>query len=403
MGFRFLSYYGMLALTHLFIQISLGHREYLNQLNEKEDKQYYPKIAIIIPSYNEEPNNVLKCVKSCLNQKYKGDFKVYFIDDGSKDKRAVEVLKTIKDKRLIIIDNKENRGKREAQKCAFDIIPEDIDIFITVDSDASLDKMAVYYIVQPFKDEKIGGVTANVRGKSINILSHLIDLRYFVAFNQERASQSLFGTVFCMCGVLSAYRAKIIRKVKEEYVNQYFLGQKCSYGDDRYLTNLVLREGYKTKYQPKSKVITSVPLTLKSWLSQQRRWAKSYLRELIITFKMLWNEPKKLHPYAWYDMIIQFILPIMLTISLILMIFNTIFSGIIFLFGYLAVLIGVALIRGVYSFIRTKDLRFFIFPIYAFLHVFLLIPNKYYAWFTLYKNSWGTRELNNGQREYSKI
>ena len=52
---NFLSFYGLLALTHLFVQIALSHREHLNQLEEKEDKNYAPSVAIIIPSYNEEP------------------------------------------------------------------------------------------------------------------------------------------------------------------------------------------------------------------------------------------------------------------------------------------------------------------------------------------------------------
>jgi len=65
--FNFLSYYGMFALTHLFVQIGLSHREYLNQINEKQNP-YYPSIAIIIPSYNEDSKNIISCVNSCLNQ-----------------------------------------------------------------------------------------------------------------------------------------------------------------------------------------------------------------------------------------------------------------------------------------------------------------------------------------------
>src|SRR3989344_823291 len=118
--FRFLSYYGMFALTHLFVQIGLSHREFLNQVNEN-NKPYYPSVAVIIPSYNEDPSNLLSCINSCLNQEYEKPIKIYFVDDGSKDKSGVEAVKKLNSNRIIVIDNQTNKGKREAQKSAFDI------------------------------------------------------------------------------------------------------------------------------------------------------------------------------------------------------------------------------------------------------------------------------------------
>ena len=179
---------------------------------------------------------------------------------------------------------------------------------------------------------------------------------------------------------------------------------KNSFGDDRFATFLVMREGYGVKYASKSKAITSVPLTMKSWLKQQYRWNLSYYKYLTYNFGMMFREPRKMHPFAWYDLTIQTVLPFMLLASLFLMIFNTIFSGITFLFGYLAVLVGVGLIRGTYAFFRTGEKKFFLFPIYAILHIFLLIPLRFYALVTLKYNKWGTRELDKNQkRQYSQI
>ena len=399
--FNFLSYYGMFALTHLFVQIGLSHREYLNQINEKQNP-YYPSIAIIIPSYNEDSKNIISCVNSCLNQEYKKPFKIYFIDDGSKDKSGLKAIKKLNNDRIIIIEHKENKGKREAQKSAFDIIPKDIEIFVTIDSDAKLDSRAIYYLVQPFRDKKIGAVTGNVEGKIENFLSRLIHLRYWGAFNLERGSQSLYNCIFCCCGVLSAYRIDIVKKVKEGYVNDYFLGIKKNFGDDRFMSFLVMQEGYGIKYAEKSKATTSVPLKIRGWLRQQLRWNISYYTYLTYNIRLMFKKPKILHPYAWYDLTIQTVLPFMLIISLGLMIFNTIFLGITFLFGYLAVLVGVALIRGIYAFARTKEWQFFLLPAYAILHVFLLIPLRLFSLTKLKYNVWDTRtNLNN--RQYSKL
>jgi len=61
------------------------------------------------------------------------------------------------------------------------------------------------------------------------------------------------------------------------------------------------------------------------------------------------------------------------------------------LFGYITVLVGIAIIRGTYAYIRTSDKVFFLFPFYAFCHIFLLIPVRMYALCTLKTTKWGTR------------
>lgn len=63
------------------------------------------KISVIVPVYNSE-NYVSRCIDSILNQTYK-DFELILINDGSKDK-SLEILKKYekKDKRIIVIDQK---------------------------------------------------------------------------------------------------------------------------------------------------------------------------------------------------------------------------------------------------------------------------------------------------------
>ena len=40
----------------------------------------------------------------------------------------------------------------------------------------------------------------------------------------------------CCSGPFSAFRGELIRKLKDEYVDQSFLGEACTFGDDRHLT-----------------------------------------------------------------------------------------------------------------------------------------------------------------------
>ncbi len=271
--FEILNWYGLLTLTHLFAQINFGHRDYLNSVKQDEridssavrqqrkSAYFLHSVAIIIPTYNEEPADLERCVQSALSQKYDAALSVIVIDDGSKDKRGINHIreKFSNVPHLYIHEFEKNKGKRYAQKFAFDFFGDSVDIMVTIDSDTVLASDSVAHLVLLFADPKVGAVTGDVRAIKQNFLSTLIDARYWTAFNQERAAQSLFGTVLCCSGPLAAYRNTIIQNVKESYISQRFLGQYCTYGDDRHLTNLILEQGYTVHYERRAKAWTYVP------------------------------------------------------------------------------------------------------------------------------------------------
>ena len=68
-----------------------------------------PKISIIMGTYNEEPNQIKKAIKSILNQTFK-DFEFIIIIDNPKNIKVKKAISQIKDKRIQIIENKENLG-----------------------------------------------------------------------------------------------------------------------------------------------------------------------------------------------------------------------------------------------------------------------------------------------------
>ena len=403
--FEILNWYGLLTLTHLFAQINFGHRDYLNSVKDSElidqptiknlrtAPYFLPSVAIIIPTYNEEPQDLEQCVQSALTQQYSTPVKVIVIDDGSKNKQAIA---HIKEKfngtpHLTIHEFSENKGKRHAQKYGFDFFGDSVDVLVTIDSDTILAPDSVACLVLLFADPTVGAVTGDVRAIRQNFLSTLIDARYWTAFNQERAAQSLFGTVLCCSGPLAAYRNSIIQNVKEAYISERFLGEYCTYGDDRHLTNLVLEQGYTVHYERRAKAWTHVPQKLKPWLKQQTRWNRSFYRELLWTLKRVVLKRKYQNVYMIYDLIMQTILPVLLLGCLAFVCVKSVTQTPLYLFGYVTILVGVAFLRGSYAYLRTREKVFFVFPLYAFCHIFLLIPVRMYALCTLKTTKWGTR------------
>jgi hyaluronan synthase/N-acetylglucosaminyltransferase len=388
----FLIVYGVLALSHILIQMFLAHLEHRKQKGKKffnYNSGHFPTVSVVVPSFNEDPELLDKCLKSILDQKYEHKIETFVIDDGSSN---LSELKSVYDKYskagMHIILNDQNIGKRASQKKAFDLAKTEI--VVTVDSDTVIESQyGVMYIVRQFKNEKVGAVTGDVKviNKNDNLLTRLISYRYWTAFHQERAAQSLFSVLMCCSGPFSAYRKSVLDIIKNDYVNQDFLGKKCTYGDDRHLTNLVLEEGHLVQFDNKAIAFTNVPDTLGKYIKQQIRWNKSFYREILWTFKFA----HKRHAYMAYDLILQSVLPFLLVIALAAMAYQSIFVDIHNFYKYILILIGIATLRALYGIFRTRDLGFLLFIVYGFIHILFLIPVRFYALGTLRSTKWGTR------------
>ena len=94
-------------------------------------------------------------------------------------------------------------------------------------------------------------------------MARMLAVRFVLAFDFLRASQSMYGCVTCTPGALSAYRAAALKPVLKKWRTQTFMGLPANIGEDRALTNFVLRQGYHTSYQRSALVHTVVPETYK--------------------------------------------------------------------------------------------------------------------------------------------
>ena len=90
------------------------------------------KFGIIVPNYNYE-HTIEKCLKSILNQTY-SNFEIIFVDDMSTDK-SIEIVKSLKDERIKIIELKQKRLNGGARNEAYLHLSEDVDYVMYVDSD----------------------------------------------------------------------------------------------------------------------------------------------------------------------------------------------------------------------------------------------------------------------------
>lgn len=385
------SLYGLLLFLYIGSQIYYAVKEKISQRDLLNfDLKSYPFVSIILPFYNEKFEEIYGTIDSLLKLDYpKKRYEIIVMDDGSSSTEVHDLLIAKFSKEgMIKIFRQNNMGKRDAQARATDYSDLETEYYLTVDSDTIFDpdcllelvKVAIYYNVEAVS----GGIMVK---KESGILNSLLRVRYWAANWQERLSLSWFNKVNCCCGPCSLWSAKLYKKVRHEYVNQYFLGKKCTYGDDRHLTNLFLHNGAKVKMANYSVCHTSVPGSWSQWIKQQVRWSKSFYRETIWAFCMLDN---KMGTYLFYQNIMALLLPFVLVFN----VFYYLFVGDISMSAISLYIVSISvsgLIRGTYAYLSTFDATYFLAPIYGFVHFSIVFPIRIYSLFKLRDTKWGTR------------
>jgi hyaluronan synthase len=352
-----------------------------------------PSITFIIPAYNEGAM-VEKAIESSASSDYPRELmEVICVDDGSTDdtwehiQRAAGKYPGV----VQVLRHPRNRGKRHALATAFRQARGEI--LVTLDSDSVMAPDAARHLVAPFADPKVGATTARVRvyNKSENLLTRMLAVRYVMAFEFFRASTSVFKTVMCCSGVLSAYRAKVVAQFQDAWLNQEFLGQRCTYGDDRALTNFVLRSGYHTVYQRTAEVRTLAPATLPKLARMLTRWHKSFIRESIIFSGFMFTRYRDRYrlPAIFDFLLTSVLIPLQFYITLYSVYHIFVDPILILRFLALIIIMGLTYMLFYIRFERNSD---FIYGVlYSFLHVFFLMWTVPYAVLTFKNNSWLTR------------
>ena len=107
----------------------------------------------------------------------------------------------------------------------------------------------------------------------------MLEVSFVFSFEFVRSAQSRLRTVFCTPGALAAYRRDLVMNVLEEWVNQTFMGREANIGEDRAITNLILRQGKSVLFQRNATVYTNIPEEYKGLCKMLIRWGRSNVRE----------------------------------------------------------------------------------------------------------------------------
>jgi len=107
----------------------------------------------------------------------------------------------------------------------------------------------------------------------------MLNVSFVFSFEFIRAAQSTLGFVLCTPGALSAYRKDAMLNSLDTWINQQFFGRFATIGEDRAMTNLILKQGYEVLFQRDANVLTNIPIKFKNLHKMFTRWGRSNVRE----------------------------------------------------------------------------------------------------------------------------
>ncbi len=385
----------MLAVTVFLwrLFLVLRYRAVAPQENDK-----LPFCTVLIPAYNEG-RMVLRTLRSVRQSDYPREkLQIIAIDDGSSDdtwhwieQAAAEAAGTIETVRLA-----QNQGKRKALHEG--IMRSKGDVLVTIDSDSIIEPQTLRCMTSPFAvDAHVGAVAGCVRvlNKKDAAVPKMLEIIFAYSFNFFRASQSEVNTVFCTPGALSAYRKDGVMKVLDAWLNQSFFGKPAKIGEDRAMTNALLREGYHVTFQSNAVVHTNVPIRYRSLCKMLLRWARSNVRESLamgcFIFRNFRDTPATGARINFMLSVLQLVLPSLMLAGAIACI---VWKPQYFFVRMLDCAAITGLIPAAFYFIRYRTITAFWAVPYSMFWILALSWIPVYAILTVGNNGWLTRQKN---------
>lgn len=263
---------------------------------ESVSNEALPTCTVIVPAYNEG-----KLVWDTLLSLAESDFpeqklQLLAIDDGSKDDTWywMQQAKIKLGDRLEIYQQPENKGKRHALYRGFELGTGEI--FVTVDSDSIVKKDTLRNLVSPFVvDAKCGAVAGNVHvlNNTKALLPKMLNVSFVMSFEFMRSAESMLGSVLCTPGAAAAYRSDAVFACLPEWINQTFMGEPSDIGEDRAMTNMILKQGLHVLFQRNAVVLTNVPEEYSGLYKMFIRWGRSNVRENIMMAQYVFKDFRK--------------------------------------------------------------------------------------------------------------
>lgn len=229
--------------------------------NTEREYDYCPSVAVMIVGLNEG-DTIVHALRSIY-----GTYpvlEIFVVDDGSTDGMAEKAEEfAINHPGVTILRRKERGGKSSAMNMPLPMIKSEI--VVVIDSDSELAEGAIWNLVQPFKDSRVGAVSGCViaRNPGASLCTFLQAFEYRRSIFLGRIILDRLGILGIVSGALGAFRKSALDQVG---------GWDVGPGEDGDLTIKLRKSGYKIAFEPLADCLTNLPTKWSTLFRQRRRW-----------------------------------------------------------------------------------------------------------------------------------
>jgi N-acetylglucosaminyltransferase len=372
-----------LALAGIIVWALWLYRFVLSRLARPIVDDYTATTSVVVPSYHEDPDILMRCLESWRAQ---NPDEILIVLDVA-DIEAYERLVALDDPQVHPILFK-HAGKRSA--LGVGIRAAKYEILVLTDSDTSWQPGLLKAVQHPFVDATVGAVSTqqNVHERTTSIWRRVADWLVNLRYYDYVPAMGRAGAVACVSGRTGAYRRSVVLSVLDNLENEFFLGRRCVSGDDGRLTWLVLASGYKAVHQSSARALSMFPASFRAFVKQRIRWSRnSYRCYLTAAWKgWLWRVP-----LVTKVTVLQILLtPVTMGITIGYLIFSRLeltWQSYTLAAAWLMIARG---IRGI-SHLRRHPFEILLLPVVTATVILIALPIKLYAFVTMNKQGWLTR------------
>jgi len=237
---------------------------------------YTPRVAIIVPCYNEAATVGATC-ESLLALEYPKDkLEIILVDDGSKD-ATPQAMAAFANNPQVKILRKENGGKHTALNDG--IAMTSAEFFGCLDADSFVASDALREIIPCFSSPRVAATTAAMSvHQPSNLLQHMQNAEYIFGITLRHSLASVNG-IYVTPGPFSLYRRSVI-----DEIGGFRKGHQT---EDLEMALRIQHAGYEIENAPRARVYTKAPTSIPSLIKQRTRWTTGFLRNALGEYRGL--------------------------------------------------------------------------------------------------------------------
>lgn len=228
---------------------------------------YCPSVSVVIVGHNEA--ETIGATLGTIWGTYPR-LEIIVVDDGSTDGMADKARDFANDHTGVrVLTCTRRSGKAAALNTALHY--SNSEVIVPVDADSELGEHAIWEIVQPLENPKVGAVAGAIlaRNAFCTFATWIQAYEYLHAIFMGRMLNARLSILGIVSGAFGAFRGDELRRI---------MGWDVGHGEDGDLTLRLRKSGYRVAFAPYAQCFTNVPLSFRKLFKQRRRWNRGVIR-----------------------------------------------------------------------------------------------------------------------------